>query len=117
MRSYFQFNLQMAPKDRNDRIKEGIEWLFKDSALITSSDTDFQAKLREIQMAYGILLKRSGLMNLTKIEDKIEDTKRELDNSSKVTRNIAHHCMSNQFNLTTSPHTSPCTMYSSTHWN
>ena len=75
----------MAPKDRNDRIKEGIEWLLKASALIASSDTDFQAKLREIQMAYGILLKRSGLMDLAVIDGKIEDTKCELENPSKVT--------------------------------
>lgn len=72
----------MAPKDRNKRIKKALGCLFKDSAPSTSSDADL---LREIQMAYGILLKRSGLMNLTMIDGKIEDTKRELDNSTKVT--------------------------------
>jgi len=74
--------LQSSTKDRNKRIKHVIKWLFKLS--ITSSDAD-KAKLKEIQMAYGILLKRSGLMNLAMIDGKIEDTKRELENPSKVT--------------------------------
>ena len=92
--------LQTSPNDRKKRIKQAIKHLFKLSAPITSSDAE-KAKLKEIQMAYGILLKRSGLMNLTVIDDKIKDTERELDNPSKVT-NI-HHVQ--YFNLTTSPHT------------
>ena len=71
--------LQTSTKDRNKRIKHSIKGLF-----ITSSDVD-KAKLKEIQMAYGILLKRSGLMDLAVIDGKIEDTKCELENPSKVT--------------------------------
>ena len=78
----------MATKDQNRRIKQAIGLLF--TVPTKSSEADFQAKLREIQMAYGILLKRSGLMNLTMIDGKIEDTKRELDDFKKVYRYRTH---------------------------
>ena len=109
--------LQTSAQDRKKMIKQAIKRLFKLSTPITSSDAD-KAKLKEIQMAYGILLKRSGLMSLTMIDDKIKDTERELDNPSKVT-NI-HHVQ--YFNLTTSPHTlllsaNFCTTVSPTEWS
>ena len=85
----------MAQKDRKERIGQGLECLFKDCGVPTTSS---EAKLRDIQMAYGILLKRSGLMNLTTIDSKIKHTKRELKVTIKYSSSL---CMFDQFNLTT----------------
>ena len=82
--------LQIAGTDGAQMIKKAIESLFRVSDISTSNnEADYQVKMREIQMAFGILLENCGVMELTKneIERHIIETKLELEGSLKV--NIA----------------------------
>ena len=67
--------------------KQAIESLFKVTNIFTSGDdADIQADMDEKKMEYGILLQRSGLMEMTKdaLERQIADTKHKFDETSKV---------------------------------
>ena len=80
----------IAGTDRAQMMKKAIESLFRVRDTSTSNnEADYQVKMREIQMAFGILLENCGVMELTKneIERHIIETKLELEGSLKV--NIA----------------------------
>ena len=70
-----------------EKKQHAIASLFKVTNIFTSGDdADIQADMDERKMEYGILLQRSGLMEMTKdaIERQIADTKRKFDETSKV---------------------------------
>ena len=85
--------LQIAGTDRAQTVKKAIESLFTVRDISTSNnESDYQVKMREIQMAFGILLESCGVMQLTKdeIERHIIETKLKLERSGKV--NIVTAC-------------------------
>ena len=67
--------------------QQAIASLFKVTNIFTSGgDADIQASMDERKMEYGILLHRSGLMEMTKdaIEKQIGEMKHKFDETSKV---------------------------------
>ena len=67
--------------------QQAIAALFKVTNIFTSGgDADIQADMDEKKTGYGILLQRSGLMELSKdaIEKQIADIKHKFDETSKV---------------------------------
>ena len=85
--------LQITGTDRAQTVKKAIESLFRVRDISTSNnESDYHVKMREIQMAFGILLESCGVMELTKneIERHIIETKLKLERSGKV--NIVTAC-------------------------
>ena len=67
--------------------QQAVASLFKVTNIFTSGgDAKNQADMDERKMEYGILLQRSGLMEMTKgaIEKQIADIKHKFDETSKV---------------------------------
>ena len=85
--------LQITGTDQAQTVKKAIESLFRVRDISTSNnESDYHVKMREIQMAFGILLESCGVMQLTKneIERHIIETKLKLERSGKV--NIVTAC-------------------------
>lgn len=85
--------LQIAGTDRAQTVKKAIESLFRVRDISTSNnESDYHVKMREIQMAFGILLEGCGVTQLTKdeIERHIIEAKLKLERSGKV--NIVTAC-------------------------